>query len=237
MRISIIPAVALLLLGASAANSQTPLVITQGSATFDGFSVDFDVGNGTWTMQGNTGEEDVLGSLPAGSILVFPGEYSGFDTNISYTPYPGGPTYLNLVDGGFPAGEVALHSYVTVTHAGTYTTPFTGFIRFECGPCQPNGPPELVDYLATGHGFLTSTWAAAGPPGYFYLSEPATYTFVPEPGSLALLCLGLAGLGFAQRKRMSQLQLLDADLVTVTPCDTRSPRTRVITPSQSPGVC
>jgi hypothetical protein len=188
---------AVLLIAAGAANSETQ-VITQGSAVLD-IGGAFTVGNGIWTIQGvvATGPAVPPPSPPGGTRFTWGA--GGSDIAMWYTPYPGGPKYPNL-DHSFPSGFAMFDGFVPVTHAGTYTAPFTAQFEFVCSPCGSG----QIDVEAAGSGSFTSTWAynPNGGPDPYHLTGIATYTFqAPEPSTTALLLLGLAAVGFQVRAR------------------------------------
>ena len=65
--------------------------------------------------------------------------------------------------------------------------------------CEPgeNGHYEIMLDVGTHNLFVGAYQTGGGPTGLLYSGE---YSAVPEPASIALLGLGLAGLGFARRK-------------------------------------
>lgn len=196
---------AVLLLAAGAANSETR-VITQGSAQGSFGFVGFGVGNGTWSLGGGGG---VPGPQPSGFLddpISFSFGGGGLDVSMSYTPYPGGPTFTGL-DAGQNAGVVSFGGFVTVTHPGLNTGTFGAFIEFDCGPCG-NGVDHIT-FDATGSGTFTAMWTVDPSSNSVEMSGDATFKFAaPEPGTLALFLFGGVGLVFsrgAREKRRSQI--------------------------------
>ena len=193
---------AVLLIAAGAANSQTE-VITQGSATVSGNQANppsnygaFTVGNVTWTIQGDVDLFFPFVSDQGGAPFQWGGSGGpNSDISMSYQPYPGGPVYDGMIN-GVPSGMFSFDGSVPVTHAGTYTEPFTAQFQFVCSPCG-NTPQIFV--AAAGSGSFTSTWAYdpnVAPPYPYYLTGIARYTFqAPEPSTTALLLISLAGFG------------------------------------------
>lgn len=153
-----------------------------------------------WTFESNGDITfDALhwhGNHPAAGALTIDGIDYGFTSfthdTASLTGFDGGldnPTYSNydaatgtLTTLGGNAGFGTIDDWLSVTVSGLAPGPHTVTAAF--------GPGGLTDWtLASG---ITTVGIVTPPP-----------SAVPEPGTLALLGLGVAGFGFVRRKKMS----------------------------------
>jgi hypothetical protein len=121
----------------------------------------------------------------------FGGPYSEGITGITYTP--------DYVPGGLPGGGVS----------GSYNADFSGFSVFRLDEEDLAGLNSItVAFVMTGLGFDTDFNPGAGIAqgwtgmidGSFDVSWTSSEAAIPEPATIAVVGLGLAGLGLVRRR-------------------------------------
>ena len=85
------------------------------------------------------------------------------------------------------------------TIGGSYSPATCGFLRYACTSSGGTSP----DFDALGSGGLAFTDAQRAGLAYGPVQWSVRSTAVPEPGTLALFGVGLAGLAFVRRRRTS----------------------------------
>lgn len=137
---------------------------------------------------------------------------------------PGVPIYLldgstRIADNNSDLWDGGIDNPLNIDETGSVAGGATGFLQVFAGTNPFNGLQEGGDTLGSASGVVWTGWtvfsddrwtssflaSAASVRSIYAISDEITIpaVSVPEPGMLALFCLGLAGLGFARRKRMT----------------------------------
>lgn len=111
--------------------------------------------------------------------------------------------------GNFAPGTVLTFNILANTHQGDFSQNASGYLNWYSGPASLNAdgmPHAIVDASYTGpYGGTFVGFEDCFPCGGAAYFEDLRYTFsnttIPEPATIALFGIGLAGLGFSRRRK------------------------------------
>ena len=128
-----------------------------------------------------------------------------FAGNLGFTEYgtrASSGAYSIFSDGLLQASNAFNNSSQSAVHAGPNYLDFTGISAFD----QLDLSITLNSSTASGNtinGWTSNTWNIFGINGHYAVDFVYDPQQVSESASLALLCLGLAGIGFARKKKLA----------------------------------
>jgi hypothetical protein len=163
---------------------------------YDG-SIAFD---GTWLLETHINEEfqvtdpgsvSLFGDIGNGYELLLGGHVTGIGFWSSYTEPQPYDAFYGVSFMGIVFEIISGNDFMTSLFGGSGTF-LTGVEIGDYGPFLP-GSPFAQDFQCGADAFRCDQWE-----GSYGLNRLAS---VPEPGTLALIAIGLAGMGLARRRR------------------------------------
>ena len=162
---------------------------------------DLNFTNGTDTLTGSITTDGTIGGIFEANIVA----WSFTDTGpAAFDMSSAGTNFIQCQGAGgcFTASPSTLtFDFLSTTPLDPHalflatSTPLQGVVNFfNAGDCPPVGCVTVLSFTTS----LQDFWFVDGPPNGVV---GVVTTTVPEPGTLALLAIGLGGLGFSRRKQ------------------------------------